>query len=172
MNNALALIGLFVLTSLVFSCDPNASSDVISLETFISELKSNKYASPTLPAFTARDIPELLEYRNATDRILSFPRNPVSSLHEQKCYLGMLVLWTIEAIRTESVTKDSFVDRFLSQNPVLAVRDADVLELADEAYSHRVAADAYYTWWTQYAMDDFSAAKGIDPLENTAVKWH
>ena len=60
--------------------------------------------------------------------------------------------------------------RFPSQNPILAKRNVDGLELVDDKKSHEIAAQAYYDWW--YSNDDYNEIKYIDPLGNTDYKWH
>jgi hypothetical protein len=142
------IILVIFLVSLI-SCDKNDKEETknLDVETFIELLKSNKYDSLNLPAFTYKDIPELLQYRNENQIIINFPHNPVSSLWGPECKLGMYVLWTIESIRAVSFNSKYLIMRFPSQNPILALRSSVELELVSDNLSHTIAANGYYDWW-------------------------
>ena len=64
------------------------------------------------------------------------------------------------------------IGRFPSQNPILALRDSEELELVFDDKSHEIAAHAYYEWWEDNKHKDFSDFKNIDPLEITDYRWH
>ncbi|MDX9696494.1 MAG: DUF4943 family protein [Bacteroidales bacterium] len=156
----------------LMACDKNhqEATENLDVETYIDLLKSNQYDSLNLPEFTYNDIPELLQYRNENQLITDFPHNPISSLWESECKLGIYVLWTIESIRAVSINSEYLIMRFPSQNPVL--KDSDGLELVSDSISHKIAADAYYDWWENNKDKDFDDFKNIDPLENTGYGWH
>ncbi len=84
----------------------------------------------------------------------------------------MYVLWTIESIRSVAINSEFLIMRFPSQNPILAIREADELILALDNESHEIAAQAYYTWWESNEHRGFDAFKNVDPLESTAYRWH
>lgn len=84
----------------------------------------------------------------------------------------MYVLWTIESIRAVSINSQYLIKRFPSQNPILALRDSDELELVSDNTSHRIAAKSYYDWWNDNTHRDFNDFKNIDPLKDTDYKWH
>ena len=165
-------IMMIFLTTLV-SCKKKdfESTTNISVNRYIELLKANQYDSVTIPAFTYQDIPALLNYRNETQLISVFPRNPISSFYGGDCKLGIYVLWTIESIRAVSIKSKYLILRFPSQNSILALRNADFALVKDEA-SHREAANAYFIWWESNKRRDFSAFAPIDPLSGTAYKWH
>ncbi len=142
------------------------------VELYIDLLKSGRYDSLNLPAFSYTHIPALLEYRNDTQTITDFPNNPLSSMYMTECKLGMYALWTIESIRAASVESENLFMRFPSLNPVLALKDADELELVFDDESHSNAAQAYYNWWWDDDHYDFDDFKYIDPLGGTNYKWH
>ena len=85
---------LLVLLAGVTSCDKNRIDETKNpdVETFIELLKSSRYDSLSLPAFTYRDIAALLQYRNEDQVITNFPHNPVSSYWQSECQLGVYVL--------------------------------------------------------------------------------
>ena len=84
----------------------------------------------------------------------------------------MYVLWTVESIRAVSINSDLLIERFPSQNPILALRNSNELVLVSDNTSHSIAAKAYYDWWTNNKNKDFNTFNHIDPLENTDYKWH
>ena len=163
----IALIGLI-------SCEKESAnlSSRISVENYIELLKSNQYDSLNLPEFDYTDIPVLLKYRNETQLISNFPHNPISSLYAPECKLGMYVLWTIESIRAVSIDSEYLIMRFPSQNPILAKRDSETLDLVYDNTSHEVAAESYFDWWENNKEKDFNEFKHIDPLNNSNYKWH
>ena len=81
-----------------FSCKEKEVKQT-EVEKYVLSLKSNQFENVELPAFTYKDIDELLKYRNERDTITKFPRNPISSLYQEDCTLGVYILWTIESIR-------------------------------------------------------------------------
>jgi hypothetical protein len=170
----LKYIFLPILLFSLISCEKNDNNETnnLDVENYIELLKSNQYDSLYLPAFTYRDIPALLQYRNENQIITNFPRNPISSLYEPDCKLGMYVLWTIESIRAVSIESEYLILRFPSQNPVLALRGSVELNLVSDNLSHIIAAQAYYDWWEINKNRKFDDFKSVDPLEYTEYKWH
>lgn len=170
MKHASILVMIFGI--LLSSCAENSLTERDSVEDYIQLLRSNQYHSDGLPLLTHQDIPLLLEYRNETQIITNYPRNPISSYHQPECVLGMYVLWTIESIRAVSIDSKFLIMGFPSQNPVLGLRDADALEFVSDNTSHSVAAEAYYDWWTNHKDQDFDTFKNVDPLGTTGYRWH
>jgi len=165
---------LLIFLSGFTSCEEKDKEEIsgIDVETYITLLKSNQYDFNNLPSFTDKDIPVLLQYRNESQLITNFPHNPISSLYEPECKLGVYVLWTIESIRAVSVNNDRLIMGFPSQNPILALRNADELSLVSDELSHTAAAKAYFDWWENNKHRDFDDFKNIDPLETTDYRWH
>jgi hypothetical protein len=159
----------------LFSC--NKKDDVddinnINVEEFIELLKKGEYKFLKLPPFTAEEIPLLLQYRNENQMITNFPHNMVSSFMVPECKLGMYVLWTIESIRTDAIKTEHVLGSYPSQNPVLALRNSEELQLVDDDESHAIAAKAYFDWWNENKHKDFDEFKNIDPLAETDYRWH
>lgn len=166
---------IIVLVSLIIStsCHKNNVEEItnVNVDQYIELLKSGKYDSADLPAFTYVDIPALLVYRNEIQKITNFPRNGISSFYQQNCTLGMYVLWTIESIRAVAIKSDYLIGRFPSQNPLLEKSDYSELFL-DTNETHEIASKAYFDWWENNKRKDFNEFKNIDPLNNTVYKWH
>jgi len=154
------------------SCADNKEISSSTVDQYIELLKANQYDSLNLPAFTYQDIPALLAYRNDTRVITNFPHNPISSMYAPDCTLGMYVLWTIESIRAVAIQSDRLIQRFPSQNPILALRESPEMTLVYDNLSQEVVAKAYNDWWQNNEKTTFKDFKTIDPLAGTSYKWH
>jgi len=165
---------IFLLSLAVFSgCDRETSMDFGNKEVdnYVQSLLAGQCKSG-LPAFTEKDIPALLKYRDDTRIIKNFPYNPISSYCCFDCRLGMYVLWTIESIRANSTGGKNVILGYPSQTPILALRDATSLILVDDDESHKTAAQAYYHWWRSNDNKKFDTFNMTDPLANTKYRWH
>ena len=168
-----SLSALLVIYNMV-SCDKNKNENITNTEvtSFIDLLKSDQYNSYNLPTFTYREIFALLQYRNDTRLIHHFPVNPLSSYCQDQCRVGLYVLWTIEAIRTESISSKYTLCRYPSLNPILVYRESDKFEMASDDISYTIVAKAYYDWWINNRDRRFDDFKDIDPLKSTEYRWH
>ncbi len=166
---AVILVSLIISTSCYKDNDEEIKN--VNVNQYMELLKSEKYDSINLPAFTSLDIPALLTYRNETQKIKNFPRNGISSYYQRDCTLGLYVLWTIESIRAVAIGSKHLIGRFPSQNPLLEKSDASESFL-DTDESRRIASKAYFDWWMNNKRKDFNKFKNIDPLKNTGYKWH
>jgi len=165
------LLSKLIILALSFGfvgCEKNTDNPLV--DEYIFQLKSNTYTSQELPEFSTSDIEALLFYRYDTTLIKNFPSNPISSYRGPDCRLGMLVLWTIESIRSQEIKSEKLIGRFPSQNPILALRTSTELKLVYDENSHREAAKAYYYWWN--ALYIFTDRMKSDPLEDTDYSWH
>jgi len=159
---------MLALIFVIFGCEKQGDNPEV--ETYINQLKTNSYEAFELPAFKSSDIPALLEYRNSTIVITNFPHNGISSLWGPDCKLGMYVLWTIESIRAVEIKSKYLIGRFPSQNPILALKASQELNLVYDSKSQEAAAKAYYEWWySSYILND---KMNIDPLKDTDYKWY
>ncbi|HJZ39428.1 MAG TPA: DUF4943 family protein [Bacteroidales bacterium] len=165
---------ILILFISIVSCEKDNPVEIYNMdvENYIELLKSNQYDSLNLPEFTFEDIPALLKYRNEKQIITNFPHNPISSLWGPECKLGMYVLWTIESIRAVAINSEYLIMRFPSQNPILALKDAEELTLVNDVKSHEIAAHAYIVWWYNFMHMSTEAFMYSDPLENTNYRWH
>lgn len=157
----------------ILGCNKNESEDLrnLDVEKYVEQLKNGEYESFDLPAFTYKDIPALLEYRNETQIITNFPHNGISSLWMPECSLGMYVLWTIESIRAVVIDSEYLIGRFPSQNPVVQKReDWSDIERGEEI--QLIISKAYFDWWEENKNKSFNNFKNIDPLSSTEYRWH
>jgi hypothetical protein len=166
--NTKSLILVLSLFWISISCEKQ-DTDNPGVESYINLLKAGQYNSFDLPEFGSSDIPALLNFRNDTTSIINFPRNGISSYWQEKCKLGMFVLWTIESIRAIEIDSKYLIGRFPSQNPILALKD-DPSKWALDDESFHIAAKAYHDWWNSIHL--FTDKMKIDPLKNTDYKWH
>lgn len=152
--------------------DDNGETNNPDVETYIDLLKTNQYDSSVLPSYTYVNIPALLNYRNESQMITDFPRNPISSFYQDDCKLGIYVLWTIESIRAVSINSEYLVMGFPSLNPLLALRDSSGFEMVVNDTSFTIVAKAYYDWWESNKDNNYADFKNTDPLEGTDYYWH
>lgn len=152
--------------------DDNGETNNPDVETYIDLLKTNQYDSSVLPSYTYVNIPALLNYRNESQMITDFPRNPISSFYQDDCKLGIYVLWTIESIRAVSINSEYLVMGFPSLNPLLALRDSSGFEMVVNDTSLTIVAKAYYDWWESNKDNNYADFKNTDPLEGTDYYWH
>ncbi len=169
----LKLFTVLILLLALFGCEEKENKQT-EVEKYVTALKNNQYENRNLPAFTYKHIDELLKYRNERDIITKFPRNPISSFYQEECKLGICILWTIEYIRIKSVDVNLLsVGEFPSQNSILWLRDSEEGFVSTyDLQAHRIASNAYYTWWTSNRGETLIEIMEIDPLENTIYKWH
>lgn len=149
------------------------------IDTLINMLKANKYKAENmscLPELKWEDIPKLIEIGNSQKKIARFPHNPISSIDQQVCLLGVMALWMIESIRvSEGKPLISPTERFPSQNPRLisknqenvtpGLQDQHNVEMLQEAYR------AYKFWWQKVQNMQRKSASKVDPLANTGLSW-
>jgi hypothetical protein len=148
--------------------DEFSSSEV---ESYISLLRSGNYNTMTLPEFKSRHIPALLEYRNNTQMISNFPRNPISSWYQPEVSLGLISLWTIESIRLKEA-KANLIMGFPSMNCAFRYRNLEEFSPVTSATAEKAAAAAYADWWSKNKSKAFSETCNIDPLAKTEYRWH
>jgi len=89
----LNLFIMMIFFTTLLSCRKNdfQSTTNLSVNRYIELLKANQYDSVSIPSFTYQDIPALLTYRNETQLISNFPRNPISSFYGRDCKLGIYI---------------------------------------------------------------------------------
>ena len=142
-----------------------------SVDQFVSLLRNGEYGrSQPIPNFRPEQIPNLLRYASSTEKIESFPTNPISSAYHKEIRLGECLLWTIESIRIGYGEELSSPRRYPSLNPVLANTDSSP-EQWQAATDEEVlqAVQAYTNWWNDART--FAEKRTTDPLENTSLAW-
>ena len=157
----------------ILGCDKDETEELknVDVEKYVEQLKKGEYESLDLPAFTYKDIPALLVYRNETQIITDFPHNGISSLWMPECSLGMYVLWTIESIRAVAIDSEYLIGRFPSQNPIVQQRE-EPFDLESGNEIQELVSKAYYDWWNENKHKEFSNYCNIDPLLETEYRWH
>ena len=159
-----------------FSCDKNESEGFsnLNVESYIEVLKANQYDSSKLPEFSSKEIPALLKYINDNSVVNTFPYDMVSSYAPQNpdYRLGILVLWTIEAIRV-AACNEKHIFGFPSQHPFVQTKSEPVewiINHDDEIYD--TIRQSYSKWWSDNEDKNFSNFCNVDPLKNTNYSWH
>lgn len=170
MKTLKTLIACICILSLL-GCNDESDPPTMSVDRYVNLLKAGKYDFFELPAFTYKDIPVLLAYRNENQIIKDFPINWVSSSLTIECTLGMYVLWTIESIRARAVESEYLIGTFPSQNPIVKNKaDFEWIEQTEDVRA--TVAESYFSWWEINKNKDFDVFKEIDPLKNTDLRWH
>ena len=156
----------------------NSITPHYQIDTLISQLKNDAYKPSSnfiLPDLKWEDIPKLLALGNDQKKITKFTVNPVSSVMQEDCYLGIYALWLIESIRISygNPLIEPF-KRFPSQRPVLFIQTqgSDFLSLFSNTAEHmEMAYIAYDQWWEKVKNMNPAEACKINPLENAQVHW-
>lgn len=149
-----------------------------NIDTLISQLKADRYSPSTnfvLPDLKWEDIPKLLALGTDQRKITKFTQNPVSSVIQEDCMLGIYVLWLIESIRISygKPLLEPF-KRFPSQRPVLISKTngAEFLSLfGNTPEQMEIAFIAYDKWWDNAKTMTPGEACKINPLEASVVHW-
>jgi hypothetical protein len=165
------IIGILLVSLLGCKKEESENLGEVSADRYVELLKAGKYDSFDLPEFTSNSIPALLAYRNDSQIITDFPTNMISSYAMPECTLGMYVLWTIESIRAVAIDSEYLIGRFPSQNPIVQKKD-EPFDIVDGNEVHEIIAKSYYDWWENNKNMEFNAFNEIDPLSNTAFRWH
>ena len=156
----------------ILGCDKDSEElKNVDVEKYVEQLKKGEYESFDLPAFSYKDIPALLVYRNETQTITDFPHNGISSLWMPECSLVMYVLWTIESIRAVAIDSEYLIGRFPSQNPIVQQIE-EPFDLESGTQIQEMVSKAYYDWWEDNKHKNFDDFKNIDPLSNLEYRWH
>ncbi|MGK7390820.1 MAG: DUF4943 family protein [Candidatus Cyclobacteriaceae bacterium M2_1C_046] len=142
----------------------------IDAQEYIEQLKANSYRYYTLPKFHPDNIHFLMNYVSDTTHIDTFPVNPISSFRGQDSYVGFIVMWTIENIRSNYPYSDNLLDNYPSQYP--APYDTVMPHSYLKNFISFDEVSLYYqNWWTENSNKPFAEYKNIDPLANTKYKW-
>ncbi|MDF9796978.1 hypothetical protein OKW21_002241 [Catalinimonas alkaloidigena] len=174
MKNFSSFILLFFLSFSYLSCEKNESEQLRNeVEQYMFDLQAGKYDNAVeLPAFTTEAIPTLLNYRNNKHLITDFPRNPISSLYNPNCTVGLYTLWIVESIRLRYAQPDKALSGgFPSLTPNLARRSKHVFNPEELEEAQEAAATAYQNWWLDSQSTDLYNQMQIDPLQNTDFYW-
>ena len=137
------------------SCDPR----FMTVEQYISLLKSGNFNIWEMPIFEISDIPKLLKHVRNETHVSVDVTSPFSSMFQQKLNttIGMMTLWTIEGTRLD-------VDR-PSAGPV-------VKGGSGQNIAQKEVAGLYEHWWVKHKGKKLTELKEISPFEGTDYSWH
>ena len=105
------------------------------------------------------DVPALLARAEEEGPLRTFPTNPLSSFARFGCREGLAALWLVEGVRKGG--------KFPSLNAAIAGSEDREGATPEEL---KTAARAYRDWWAR-AKGKPEAAKDLDPLADSPVKW-
>ena len=131
----------------------------MSVEQFVSWLKSGNFNIWDVPIFDISDIPSLLKYVRNEQTVVVETNSPLSSqfAYPIKVSMGMVILWIIEGTRLDvdhpSATMtvvDESTGRLIPQNDIALM------------YEH---------WWDKNKNKTIAQLKEISPFEGTNFIW-
>lgn len=128
------------------------------VEKFVQEVKAERYQEMTLPAFNRSHIGDLMQHASDQQMVSDYPRPMYSSYYGGPIEVGLVMLYTIEAVRLQ-------VDW-----PSIAVRVFDEQDLSREVPLSEVLP-YYKDWWAENKGKSAAALKTIDPLEGSGLTW-
>ena len=149
---------LFATTSCLKEDNKSNNPRHISVEQYVTLLKSNSFSIWDVPIFEISDIPALLKYARS-EQTVSINTTPLwSSVFYTPidASLGMVILWTIEGTRLD-------VDH---PSDTMTVVDG-----ADRVVAQSDVADLYERWWNKNNGRTIAQLKEISPFEGTNFSW-
>ncbi len=149
------ILYIFLLIAVV-SCKKNEFDEV---ERFVRSVKRENYRQMDLPKFNLSHIDALLRHGSDKQTVSDYPRPWFSSYYGGDVQVGLVMLYTVEAIRQQ---KDW---------PFLGVRIFDTEDLQRVVSLSEVHA-IYTTWWQANKGKSAEALVSSDPLEGTSLAWY
>ena len=125
------------------------------------------------PLLLWENIPELLAIGNSNIMINKYPISVASSSYQKDCYLGIIALWFIEAIRISALKNTLDPNEiFPSLTPSLYYSGNENREPASGRIEiMKKACQAYLLWWDKVKGLDKENGCKINPLDNTNLEW-
>jgi predicted nucleotidyltransferase len=167
MKTKLLRMTLIGLTVLAFSCgEKDFDLHNPNVEQFVELLKNGNYANEVghdLPAFSMRDVANLLAHVKDTTIIKGYPANPISSKMTHPKILSECIMWTIDGIR--------FGSKFPSLEPSLIdTANFSLLRLTNKQLVE--LSEVYMSWHNEYKANPTDAARKKNLFLNKTYKWN
>ncbi|MEC3880830.1 DUF4943 family protein [Parapedobacter sp. 10938] len=144
-----------VIAFVVIACK---KSEVDIVERFVREVKAERYEEIKLPAFNASYIDALMQHASDKQMVSNYPRPMYSSYYGGSMEVGLVMLYTIEAVRLQVDWPSSTVRVFDEQDISREVALSEVLPY-------------YKDWWAENKGKSPAELKGADPLEGSGLTW-
>ena len=132
----------------------------MSADQYISLLIANKYPKYHLiPRLNKADIPVLLKNAGNNTLIDNYPLPSFSAANHGKQKAGMIILYTIESIRTQK-------ENGIATHPYIS----DTTDLQRKVGLEELVP-LYNSWWEQHKNKTAEELKNTDPLAGTPFRW-
>ncbi|MGV3762680.1 DUF4943 family protein [Parapedobacter sp.] len=149
-------IYIILLTATVAACK---KSEVDLVEKFVQEVKAERYEEIKLPAFNVSHIDALMQHASDKQMVSNYPRPMYSSYYGGPIEVGLVMLYTVEAIRVQVDWPSSTVRVFDEQDLSREVPLSEVLPY-------------YKKWWTENKGKSAAELMETDPLDGSGLTWH
>jgi len=147
---------IILLAVSVVACE---KSEVDLVEKFVREVKAERYEKIMLPKFDASHIDGLMEHAPDKQMVSIYPHPAYSSYYGGPVEVGLVMLYTIEAVRLQV------------EWPSSTVRVFDEQDLSREVALSKVLP--YYTaWWAKNKGKSAAELMEVDPQEGSGLTWH
>ncbi|NSL85924.1 DUF4943 family protein [Chitinophaga solisilvae] len=154
---------LLIITSLqiaVSSCNSGNQQHDMTAAQYIATLSADKYPEYDLvPKLDKSDIGELLKHAGNNRLINHYPIPAISAVRYGPQQVGMIILYTVESIRTQrpqGVSSYPYV-----QDTAAPSRKVPLEELVP----------LYNAWWQRNKDKSAAELKDISPLAGTTLRW-
>ena len=161
MKQLITFLLLLIVTSSCLKDVENSSNETraMSVEQYVSWLKSGNFNIWDVPVFEISDIPSLLRHIRNEQLVVVNTTRPESSFHAStiKESLGMVILWIIEGTRLD-VDHPSATMTVVDENTGRLIPQNDIALM----YEH---------WWDKNKNKTIAQLKEISPFEGTNFIW-
>jgi len=144
-----------LLLLVVSSCK---KSEIDIVDKFVQEVKAERFDDIKLPPFNISHIDALMQHASDDQVVSNYPRPLHSSYYGGPIEVGLVMLYTIEAIRLQA------------DWPSMAVRAFDDQDINREVPLSEVLP-YYKAWWATNKDKSAEELKTIDPLEGSGLTW-
>jgi hypothetical protein len=148
---------LTLLLAVAGSCKKNGHDPEIVIK-YVADIKAERYEDIELPAFNVNHIDALLRHASDGQVVTRYPVPLYSSFWAGPVETGIVLLYAIEAIRTQHDWPALGVKVVDRQNMERDVLLAEVLPL-------------YRAWWKANKGKNPEALKAANPLEGSGLAW-
>lgn len=141
------------------SCKKSNTAPLELVEQFVKEVKAERYEEIMLPEFNASHIDALMQHASDNQTVTMYPHPSYSSYYGGPVAVGLVMLYTIEAVRLQVEWPSSTVRVFDEQDLSREVPLSEVLPY-------------YKDWWAENEGKSPSELMEADPLEGSGLTWH
>jgi hypothetical protein len=162
---ALPLAALALLLGVTTGSAPAADAPADEVKKLFDAMKAGTYRDDGFPALGWEHVPALVARVGSTDRLKTFPTNPLSSLIPDDCTEGVAAAWLIEGVRKGGKFPS------LAASPS-RIGDKGENPKKEKVETEQALAEAYQAWWAKVKDMDPKRAREVEPLAGTDLHWY